>query len=148
MTESGVEPRPVLTFHHYTKKLKQNNPSACCSVVANFHKDLDFRRIRAPCMDLVGWYIIHCLVPHLLSMSQTHGMSKMDVDSDFMGFRAQGLVGEVDISTGNALRCAVSRMTESTREEPLTQRVREDLQKGGKCKLPPNGWTRVTKGTE
>lgn len=48
-------------------------------------------------------------------------MSKMDVDSDFMGFRAQSLVGEVNISTGSALRYAVSQMTESTWEEPLTQ---------------------------
>lgn len=107
---------------HFTIILKNwNNPSACCSVVATFHKDLDFRRIRAPCTDLVDWYIIHCLVPYLLSISQTHGMSKMDVDSDFMGFRAQSLVGKVNISTGSALRYVVSKMTESTWEEPLTQ---------------------------
>ena len=61
------------------------------------------------------------MVPYLLSISQTHGMSKMDVDSDFMGFRAQSLVGKVNISTGSALRYVVSKMTESTWEEPLTQ---------------------------
>ena len=54
-------------------------------------------------------------------MSQAHGMYKIDVDSDFMGFRAQSLVGEVNISTGNTLRCAMSKMSESTWEEPLTQ---------------------------
>lgn len=48
-------------------------------------------------------------------------MSKMDVDSDFKGFGAQSLDGEVNISTGSALRYVVSQMTESTWEEPLTQ---------------------------
>lgn len=58
-------------------KKKKKNPLACGSVVVNFQEHLGFRRVSAPCVDLISDWCINwlhtCGAP---AMCPTHGMCK------------------------------------------------------------------------
>lgn len=127
-------------------KKKKKNPLARGSVVVSFQEYLGFRRVSAPCVDLISDWCINwlhtCGAP---AMCPTHGMCKTNrvclwgIHSSESGWGGEHLSGQrFEICWGQAWQ-----HMGGTPDSGLG--VREDFQKERKLKLIAKGWTRAAK---